>query len=119
MADNVPVPKKRTLGWTILGVFFAVGLYLGFARLNPTIEASIKTLVAVALVLGSIAVLLGSRVDHQRKRQTRVSAIAVIVFGVAQVIPSFTVSITMTILAVLLIWAAALGIPTRLFAPRS
>lgn len=56
--------------------------------------------------------------ELQRKARRRISVMgaAFIVYGVAQIVPSVTASITLTGLTVLLMVAAASGFPRRLFA---
>ena len=81
---------------------------------------------ALLLVLAGLLFLFplaafGPRNEYERKTRIRTSIMgaAQIVYGVAQVMPSFTISITLSYLSVLCMLAALPGISNRLFARRA
>lgn len=106
-------------------VAFAAGIW---AALTPqsAIGSFVKPVVALLLVLTGLLYLFplaafGPRNEYERKTRIRTSIMgaAQIVYGMAQVMPSLKISVTLTYLSLLCMLAALPGISNRLFARRA
>jgi hypothetical protein len=124
MSDIQGLPKRKELFWIggLVGASFVAGLWAAFTSIGPLIKSSMAVLMILAgLVLLSPFATSRPTNEQQRRARRRISVMgaAGVVSGVAQVVPSPVVRITLLGLAVVLLAAVATGSPKRLFGPRS
>jgi FtsH-binding integral membrane protein len=125
MSHNPERRKRQVLLWIgcLVVVSFSAGIW---AAAVPTIEPLIRPSMAVLMTLAGLVLLSPFATSRptdelQRGARMRISVMgaAFIAFGVAQVVPRVSVSITLISLTLLLMTAAASGRPKRFFGPRS
>lgn len=124
MSDNPGRRKRQVLFW--IGCLVLVGFAAGiWAAATPAIGPLVRPALAGIMILGGLVLLSPFATSRpssepQRKARRRISIMgaAFILYGIAQVVPSVNVSISLVGLTVFLMVAAASGFPKRLFAPR-
>jgi hypothetical protein len=124
-SDNSGLRTRGTGLWMacVLAVSFGAGLWAAF---TPAVGPFIKPSAAVVLILAGLIFLFPFAIVHptnelQRKFRVRLSIIGAgnLLYGVAQVVQSPEANLLLTGLTVVLLTAAAAGLPKGLFSPRS
>ena len=124
MSDIEALLKRKELFWLgcLVAVGFTAGLWAAFTSIGPLIKSSVAVLMILSgLVLLSPFAASRPTNEEQRKARLRISVMGAgcVMSGVAQLVPSFTVRITLMSITVVLMTAAASAWPKRLFGPHS
>jgi len=123
MPDD-PMRRRRKTLWTVGAIALGVGLVVSAAaspELKPWVRPVVGMLmIACGLVLSSPFATSRPANEQQAtaRRQITVLGAAVVVLGVAQVMPRAAVSLVLTGVALLLVASAGTKWPRRVFASR-